>query len=406
VGREPPPLPKDTETQKVPPELRDFVDCRGNALTLEPGPLTWLDLPVGTAAVAFEHGPRPGTVQITITLTVAGLSYPIELTGEVKDGQLVVDTSKVPTIPVIGSPKQPIDDWVKQFNEWLAGRSKQFGEAKLRKGKLTLTKVAKVAMGAPPGRQGWSTRQKAGAAVVGTLLVIGVGIGVGQLVSNGSAPVASSPTPSAPSPEPSEPAEPGESEEPSKSPGPAPFDESQLLAALMGPPEGFEPQAIPEDLGQGPGLCGGPGEAELVSPAAQAAVIYINQGDRRFLGQILWSYGSPEEAQSAFDQIAAQGASCSTWEGETADGQALSHTIEAYDLTAASGWEDVAAFNERTSLTSNPNSANYTILSYTLRDTVVMALNTTSASASDAIALTDTYYPYAAEVAAQGLFTQ
>jgi hypothetical protein len=178
----PPKLPEDTATRTVPREIREFVDCRGSALTLEPGPVDWLDLPGGLQPTArFDHGPTPGSIEVTITLSTGLGDIELKLPCSVRDGRLEVDTNQVPgEIPGLGNPRQAIDGWVRAFNDWLAHNHKQLGEVRLRGGRLTLTKVAEV---------GWSTGRKVGAgvAVVAALVMLAL---VFVLLAGGGPPAA------------------------------------------------------------------------------------------------------------------------------------------------------------------------------------------------------------------------
>jgi hypothetical protein len=139
----PPKLPEDTATRTAPREIREFVDCRGSALTLETGPVDWLDPPGGLRPTArFDHGPTPGSIEVTITLSTGLGDIELKLPCSVRDGRLEVDTNHVPGgIPGLGNPRQAIDDWVRAFNDWLAHNHKKLGEVRLRQGRLTLAKV-------------------------------------------------------------------------------------------------------------------------------------------------------------------------------------------------------------------------------------------------------------------------
>lgn len=188
-GPQPPKLPedpKDPKAPKVPQELRDFVDCKGTSATLSSGKIDWLDLPGGIKPdVKIEKGEKEGTFKITASIDV-GIKVDFEMPAEVKDGKLVLDTSKVPgKIPGVGNPKKSVDDWVKKLNDWMAHNKNKFGDATLKGGKLTLTKVKETAMVAPGGWGGWGTGKKVAAGLATVAVLTGVGAGVYALTNDG-----------------------------------------------------------------------------------------------------------------------------------------------------------------------------------------------------------------------------
>ncbi len=130
----PPGVPKG-----APKELVDFVDCKGDAVTLKAGKLDWIPKE-GLAefapdpTVTFEEDKtKPGAVTIKVTL---GKTF--TLPASVKDGKLEVDTSGIP----LNAIKKPIDDWVRKLNDWLAANDRKLAGVKINDGGLVITKVA------------------------------------------------------------------------------------------------------------------------------------------------------------------------------------------------------------------------------------------------------------------------
>jgi len=297
-----PKLPKDTPTRQVPKELRDFVDCKGMSLVLKPGEVTWLDLPAGTVTLGFEHGTAPGTIAITVTVSL-GVSYSMPITGQVKDGQLSLDTKEVPgEIPGLGNPRQAIDDWVKNLNDWLAQNGKRLDEAKLRRGELTLTKAVQGAWSGPgvavPGTEVVSAPPKTsglkrvatGGLVAGT---IAMGVGGYQLAT------------SEPPPEPE--------------PVAVVFDPATLPQALLtlADLDGFEP--VPITGNDDPtGLCGGTPDPEIAATTGREDVVFdagrTNEGSTSRVSQRVMSYVSEATATQVIGQIEDQGSSCGTYD--------------------------------------------------------------------------------------------
>jgi hypothetical protein len=136
----PPRLPEDTHHGKVPAAVREFVTGRTSRLTLEPGPVDWLDLPVGLAPdVAFRRGRRRQTVEVTVSLDVVVYTIKVTLVGELREGRLHLDTAPVRDIAGLGNPREAIDDWVDGFNLWLAHQGRRLGQLKVRRGRLVVT---------------------------------------------------------------------------------------------------------------------------------------------------------------------------------------------------------------------------------------------------------------------------
>ncbi len=135
----PPELPKD-----APADVKDFIDCKGNAIELKPGKVTWLGLPGGEflpdPEVSFKAGAQAGTVDITVTI---GTSMTIP--ASVKDGKLDLDTSNVP----VGA--DGVQSWVKKLNDWFEANGKKLGPVTLKDGKVS---IAKEAIAAGPAKGG------------------------------------------------------------------------------------------------------------------------------------------------------------------------------------------------------------------------------------------------------------
>ena len=142
---QPPQLP-DT----APLDLREFIECRRDSVTITGGELTWLPLPpevmeyAPTPTLGLEPGASAGTGTISIGLGFATLTLPVSIV----DGELHMDTSGVSAIP---GAKEAIDTWLKELNDWLKKSGKRFKQTSIRNGSVTLTKEPiPVAPAAPP----------------------------------------------------------------------------------------------------------------------------------------------------------------------------------------------------------------------------------------------------------------
>ncbi len=169
-----PELPKN-----APKALQGFLECKGNRLTFKPGKIKWLK---GQPTVTFAEGEQAGTVNVTIGWGFVSLTLP----ATVKDGQLSIDTENVPDLSdvVEGAGPQPINDWVKQLNDWLKAGGKQLGPLTLQDGALTIPKVAvpaaqKAALVPGPAPKG-GIKAAAGAGA------FALGFGLGTLLPGGT----------------------------------------------------------------------------------------------------------------------------------------------------------------------------------------------------------------------------
>jgi hypothetical protein len=72
-GAKPPGKPKKPKLpENAPADIKDFVDCKGNALELRSGPVNWMPLPKfaqeadAAPTATFEQGTAPGTINATL----------------------------------------------------------------------------------------------------------------------------------------------------------------------------------------------------------------------------------------------------------------------------------------------------------------------------------------------------
>jgi hypothetical protein len=125
---QPPQLP-DT----APQELKDFIACKSASVTLG-GTIDWLPgMPVNPD-FNVTPGSTPNKATITVTIGAPPFGATYELPAEVADGSLKIDTSQLD----VGGPS--IDSFVNDLNAWLKFNGQCLGPAKVRDGKVTLTK--------------------------------------------------------------------------------------------------------------------------------------------------------------------------------------------------------------------------------------------------------------------------
>jgi hypothetical protein len=140
----PPDLPPD-----APLDLREFIECKRDSVTIKQGELTWLPLPpeikeyAPNPTLGLEPGASPGTGTMTIGISFATLTIPVSIS----DGELHMDTSGVSSIP---GAQEAIDTWLKDFNDWLKKNGKRLEPTSIKDGSVTLTKEPIVAVPATP----------------------------------------------------------------------------------------------------------------------------------------------------------------------------------------------------------------------------------------------------------------
>ena len=138
----PPDLPAE-----APLELREFIECKRDSVTITQGDLTWLPLPpdieeyAPTPTLGLEPGATPGTGTMTIGISFATLTIPVSIA----DGELHIDTSGVSSIP----GAQEAIDHLAQGLQRLAQAQRQAPQADLDPGRL-----GDADQGADPGRAG------------------------------------------------------------------------------------------------------------------------------------------------------------------------------------------------------------------------------------------------------------
>jgi len=137
---QPPPLPPE-----LPADLRDFIECRSQTVTIANGPMTWVRLPEAASGfMAGGSGPvltvRPGDAPGTALLSVKLGFLSAALPAAVVDGKLVIETSKLP-FWAPGSVRADITAFVDSLNSWLAENGYALAAPTFDDGGMTLTKV-------------------------------------------------------------------------------------------------------------------------------------------------------------------------------------------------------------------------------------------------------------------------
>lgn len=135
----PPPIPEG-----LPPELRDFVECRSTSATLANGPMTWLELPpeargfLGGKPPVLDIRPRGAPGEATLNIKAGFIS--VSVPAAVANGRLSIDTSKLPFWAPAGIAAE-VDRFVGSLNGWLTQNGHAFGEPTFGPEGMTLTKV-------------------------------------------------------------------------------------------------------------------------------------------------------------------------------------------------------------------------------------------------------------------------
>lgn len=170
----PPPKGDKAATKKY-NALVDFVDCKGNTVTLEAGRLDWLGLDVAPDASFEADKNKPGTINIKIHIGTDTVTLP----ASVKNGKLELDTSELPSLDLLGA-----QEFVDDLNNWFEANGKKIDGAAIKDGSLTVTKAAVAAAPGKAEERGVKggllphvpTWEKVGAGVLlGAAVLFGVG---------------------------------------------------------------------------------------------------------------------------------------------------------------------------------------------------------------------------------------
>jgi hypothetical protein len=193
----------------APKGLKDFVACDADSVDLGSGPVKWAGLPV-TPDIGFKTGKRPNTAVMTVDVGVA-----FDLPVSIQNGQLHVDTSKIPDLSLITDKLKnataEVQRYVHGLNADIKKGGKCFTGITVKEGVITLTKDKLATPGPqPPGLGGSGTKQPEkkkgrvstgrkiaiGAGCIGVVAVVGTVVAVDQGGNNSSTHAASAaPTP-------------------------------------------------------------------------------------------------------------------------------------------------------------------------------------------------------------------
>ncbi len=120
----------------APRRLKDFVSCTLSEIVLDSTKVDWM--PTGPLG---DFAPSPtvskGSSPNTATLGYGSLDFPASIGA---DGQLVVDTSSVPSEGIFSFLGDAIQEWVKAFNETMKANEKGLERLEVTGPKITLTK--------------------------------------------------------------------------------------------------------------------------------------------------------------------------------------------------------------------------------------------------------------------------
>jgi hypothetical protein len=145
--------PKPARVPNAAPKiLKDFVRCNQDEITLDATKVDWMPTgPFGDFAPSPTVG--AGSSPNTATLGYGTLEFPSSIGA---DGQLVVDTSSVPSDGIFSFLGDAIQEWVKAFNETMKANEKGLEHLEVKGTKITLTKETvgaapdETAVTAPP----------------------------------------------------------------------------------------------------------------------------------------------------------------------------------------------------------------------------------------------------------------
>jgi hypothetical protein len=140
----------------VPDDLRRFVDCTADAVTISDGPQAWVSLPAEASAwlskdakpdLRITAGSQPGAATITVKVGFISAS----LAASVSEGRLVIATNALP-MWAPAAVGQGIQRFVDELNAWFRQNVVGLAPPAFGAGEVTLRKVPIAASAAvnPP----------------------------------------------------------------------------------------------------------------------------------------------------------------------------------------------------------------------------------------------------------------
>ena len=138
----------DTVLDHLPPnlpaDLRAFLDCTGDQVTIANGPIGWVEIPanvrgmLGTGQPELQITLGPGPTSARLVVRAGWVSATLQ--ASVLDGRLVIDTSKLPMLAP-RSIAAGIERFVEALNGRLEANGKALGLPSFGPEGMTLTKV-------------------------------------------------------------------------------------------------------------------------------------------------------------------------------------------------------------------------------------------------------------------------
>jgi hypothetical protein len=132
----------------LPADLRAFLDCTGDVATIANGTVEWAEIPANVRGMlggasrpelAITPGPDASSAVLRVQVGWASAT----LTASVVDGDLAIDTSRLPMLAP-GAIATGIQRFVHALNARLAANGKALAPPSFGADGMTLTKVART----------------------------------------------------------------------------------------------------------------------------------------------------------------------------------------------------------------------------------------------------------------------
>ena len=135
----------DNLPPNLPADLRAFLDCTGDVVTITNGPIEWVEIPAnvrgmlgGAGQPELQISPGPGPTSALLVVRAGWVSATFQ--ASVIDGRLAIDTSKLPMLAP-RSIAAGIGRFVEALNGRLAENGKALGPPSFGAEGMRLTKI-------------------------------------------------------------------------------------------------------------------------------------------------------------------------------------------------------------------------------------------------------------------------
>ena len=129
----------------VPKELRDFVECTSNSVTITDGAQAWVTLPEGLQKIVGKNAKptlsiKPGNAPGNATIRIGVGGFNLDIPASIANGKLAIDAAKLPFY-VPDSIAKDVGNFVDDLNAWFGHNGWGLGSPAFGQGQVSLSKV-------------------------------------------------------------------------------------------------------------------------------------------------------------------------------------------------------------------------------------------------------------------------